>query len=70
MRNPFRRSSDAELAATRYEGRESATDSAARGRRAGHRRSIPGAAAQGQAWEDDDRARERRGGDRLTDWEG
>lgn len=43
--------------ATRYEGRESASDRAARKRREGHRRSIPKAAAQGQAWEDRDRQR-------------
>lgn len=30
-------------------------------RRAGHRRSIPKAAAQGQAWEDRDRAQDRKG---------
>ncbi|MFJ9128919.1 hypothetical protein ACIRJS_32940 [Streptomyces sp. NPDC102340] len=64
----FRRTSDTDLAATKYEGRESATDKAARGRREGHRRSIPATAAQGQAWEDKDREAERRGGDRYTDW--
>jgi hypothetical protein len=37
-------------------------------RRAAHRRSIGKAAAQGQAWEQDDRARERRGGWRRTTW--
>ncbi|MER5213683.1 hypothetical protein ABT063_24705 [Streptomyces sp. NPDC002838] len=37
-------------------------------RRAGHRRSIPEAAAEGQAWEDADRARDRRG-DRDTNWD-
>lgn len=68
MKNPFRRTSDAELAA-RYEGRESASDEAARKRRENHRRHIPDAAAKGQAWEDADRAAERRGGDRLTDWD-
>ncbi|MCX5326335.1 hypothetical protein [Streptomyces sp. NBC_00120] len=55
--------------ARRYEGRESASDEAARKRRTGHRRSVPGAAAQGQAWEDRDRASERRGGDRVTNWD-
>ncbi|MGW6481299.1 hypothetical protein ACWGDS_25960 [Streptomyces sp. NPDC055059] len=64
----FSRRSDAETAATKYEGRESATAKAARGRREGHRRSVPGTAAKGQAWEDADRASERRGGDRVTNW--
>ncbi|MEU9557999.1 hypothetical protein [Streptomyces fumanus] len=45
--------------ADRYEGRESASDQAARRRREGHRRSIPKAAAKGQAWEDRDRQRRR-----------
>ncbi|MFE6989192.1 hypothetical protein, partial [Streptomyces pharetrae] len=48
--------------AARYEGRESASETAARRRRRGHRRSIPDAAHQGQAWEDQDRARDQRGG--------
>ncbi|WP_327671856.1 MULTISPECIES: hypothetical protein [unclassified Streptomyces] len=65
----FRRTSDADLAATKYEGCESATDKAARGRREGHRRHVPDAAAKGQAWEDKDRAAERRGRDRVTDWD-
>jgi hypothetical protein len=47
--------------AARYDG-PSASESAAAKRRAGHRRSIPGAAAAGQAWEDRDRAQDRRGG--------
>lgn len=54
--------------ARQYKGRESASDEAARKRRTGHRRSVPDAAAEGQAWEDRDRARERRGGDRITNW--
>ncbi|MFD8774527.1 hypothetical protein [Streptomyces sp. NPDC059916] len=58
----FSRRSEAEIAAT------PATDKAARGRREGHRRSIPGTAAAGQAWEDADRARESNGKDRVTDW--
>jgi hypothetical protein len=36
-------------------------------RRRAHRRSVREAAAEGQAWDDDDRARDRRG-DRHTDW--
>jgi hypothetical protein len=48
--------------AAKYEGRESATDKAARRRREGHRRSTGRTAAQGQAWEDADRQRDRRGG--------
>ncbi|WP_326779698.1 hypothetical protein OG481_02050 [Streptomyces longwoodensis] len=40
-------------AATKYAGRESATDRAARKRREGHhRRGADRAAAKGQAWED------------------
>ncbi|MET8475416.1 hypothetical protein ABZY90_19630 [Streptomyces sp. NPDC006422] len=68
MKNPFRRTSDAELAA-RYEGRESASEEAARKRRASHHRHVPAAAAEGQTWEDKDRAADRRGRDRLTDWD-
>ena len=50
---------DRQLAATRYAGRESASDSAARSRRAGHRNSgAKRAARAGQAWEDADRDRE------------
>lgn len=41
MKNPFRRrASDAETAATRYAGRESATEEAARKRREGHRARV------------------------------
>jgi hypothetical protein len=58
----FTRRSDSELATTRYAGRESATEQAARHRRQGHRRNTGRAAAQGQAWEDRDRQQERRGG--------
>jgi hypothetical protein len=50
---------DQQRAATKYAGRESATQQAARGRRQGHRRSILGTARAGQAWEDQDRAYER-----------
>jgi hypothetical protein len=50
---------DRQLAATKYAGRESATDRAARSRRQGHRRNTTQAARQGQAWEDRDRAQER-----------
>lgn len=57
--NPFRVGADRQLAATKYAGRESATDRAARQRRTGHRRSLLGTAQQGQAWEDQDRADER-----------
>jgi hypothetical protein len=53
---------DRQLAETRYAGRESASDRAARQRREGHRRNVTAAARQGQAWEDRDRAQERRGG--------
>lgn len=54
---------DHQRAATRYEGRESASASASRTRREGHRRSgARRAARQGQAWEDADRARDRKGG--------
>lgn len=60
----LRRRSDKELAATKYAGRESASQRAARvedddsaSRRRGHRRSLLGAARQGQAWEDRDRSR-------------
>jgi hypothetical protein len=51
----FNRGSDRDLAADRYAGRESATESAARQRRSGHRRSIGRIAREGQAWEDHDR---------------
>lgn len=50
---------DQQRAATKHQGRESATQQAARSRRQGHRRSILGTARQGQAWEDADRANER-----------
>lgn len=42
--------------AAKYDG-PSASETAAAKRRAGHRRSIPKAAAKGQAWEDRDRER-------------
>lgn len=51
---------DRELAATKYAGRESASDKAARKRRENHRaRGIRQAAARGEAWETRDRARYR-----------
>lgn len=54
---------DRELAATKYQGRESATASAARQRRASHRRTgATRAAREGQAWEDNDRQREKNRG--------
>jgi hypothetical protein len=54
---------DHQRAADRYEGRESASDSAARSRRQSHKRSgATRAARQGQAWEDADRANDRKGG--------
>jgi hypothetical protein len=50
---------DRQLAASKYAGRESATDRAARQRRQNHRRTgAAQAATQGQAWEDRDRAQE------------
>ncbi|MFJ1650080.1 hypothetical protein ACIOC2_01430 [Streptomyces sp. NPDC088337] len=49
--------SDRELAATKYTGRESASDRAARRRREGHRRNLTRTAREGQAWEDRDRRR-------------
>jgi hypothetical protein len=53
---------DHERAATRYEGRESASAEASRRRREGHRRNVTAAAREGQAWEARDRAQDRRGG--------
>ncbi|MGQ4350476.1 hypothetical protein [Streptomyces sp. SAS_275] len=65
----FSRRSDSDLAKTKYEGRESATESAGRARRAGHRNGgARRAARDGQAWEDRDRAQDRTGRDRLTLW--
>ncbi|MGW3135924.1 hypothetical protein [Streptomyces sp. NPDC001139] len=46
--------------AARYDG-PSASETAAAKRRAGHRRNIARAAAQGEAWEDADRSRFRTG---------
>lgn len=58
----FNRGNDRDLAATRYEGRESATASAARTRRDRHHSSgATRAARQGQQWEDRDRQQDRRG---------
>lgn len=59
---------DHERATTQYAGRESASDEAARRRREGHRRNVTKAARQGQAWEDRDRARDRKGGTRTWTW--
>lgn len=59
---------DRQLAATKYAGRESASAEASRRRREGHRRSIREAADAGEAWEQADRRRDRRGGWRRTDW--
>ncbi|MFE3031550.1 hypothetical protein ACFXKY_07865 [Streptomyces canus] len=53
----FNRGGDHQLAKTKYADRESASDRAARTRRAGHRRNTTAAARQGQAWEDADRQR-------------
>lgn len=53
---------DHERAATQYEGRESASESAGRKRREGHRRGgATKAARRGQAWEDRDRLDEHYG---------
>jgi hypothetical protein len=53
---------DRKLAATKYAGRESATDRAARKRRESyHRNGIQRAAREGQAWEDRDRQQDRKG---------
>ncbi len=48
--------------ATKYEGRESASESAASRRRQGHRRNLTKTARKGQAWEDRDRQQDRKGG--------
>lgn len=37
-------------------------------RRAAHRRNVTKVARQGQAWEDKDRANDRKGGWRITYW--
>lgn len=50
---------DHQRAATKYAGRESASETAARKRRQGHRRSIAKAAAQAERWEQQDRRRYR-----------
>ena len=60
---------DRHLAEETYADRESATDQAARQRREGHRRSIRNAADAGEAWEQADRRRDRRGGWRHTNWD-
>lgn len=55
--------------ASRYEGRESASETAARKRHERYWRSgVAKAAREGQAWEDADRASERRGRTRVTRW--
>jgi hypothetical protein len=48
--------------AAQYDGRESASAASARKRREGHRRNATRADRQGQAWEDRDRASDRKGG--------
>jgi hypothetical protein len=53
---------DQQRAATKYAGRESASETAARRRREGHRRNVTRAARKGQAWEDRDRLQDRKGG--------
>lgn len=59
---------DRQLAETKYAGRESASDSAARSRRTSHRNGgATRAARAGQAWEDSDRDRET---GRRTRWGG
>ena len=50
---------DRQLAQTRYADQTSATETASAARRAGHRSSIPGAAAQGEKWEIKDREKWR-----------
>lgn len=53
---------DHQLAATQYAGRESASDRAARKRRERyHNGGATKTAREGQAWEDADRQREKRG---------
>lgn len=59
---------DQQRAETKYADRESASQTAARKRRQGHHRNTQAAARQGQAWETRDRARDRKGGWRSTDW--
>lgn len=53
---------DRQRAATKYAGRESASATAARRRREGHRRNLTKTARVGQAWEDRDRLQDRKGG--------
>jgi hypothetical protein len=53
---------DRQLAETKYAGRESASQTAARARRNSHRNGgARRAARDGQAWEDRDRAQDNRG---------
>lgn len=53
---------DRERAATKYAGRESASDRAARKRRESyHRKGVQRAADQGEAWLARDRAQDRKG---------
>lgn len=60
---------DRKRAAEKYAGRESATDRATRKRREAYwRTGVRQADRQGQKWEDADRAADRRGGIRLTNW--
>lgn len=54
---------DRARAAEKYAGRESASEKAARKRRESyHRRGVQNAARKGQAWEERDRAQDRKGG--------
>lgn len=54
---------DRQRAATQYAGRESASAAASRKRRENyHRNGVARAAKKGQAWEDRDRAQDRKGG--------
>ncbi|TXJ78603.1 hypothetical protein E2C11_16485 [Streptomyces lavendulae] len=53
---------DHQRSADKYEGRESASDRAARKRREGHHRGgAQRAARTGQAWEDRDRSQDTKG---------
>ncbi|MFF4834080.1 hypothetical protein [Streptomyces sp. NPDC001315] len=59
--NPFRSGGDRQLAETRYAGRESASETAAKARRQAYKRNVTKTARKGQAWEDRDRQQDRRG---------
>ncbi|MEU3602250.1 hypothetical protein ABZ714_26560 [Streptomyces sp. NPDC006798] len=53
---------DTRMAASTYNGRESATERASRRRRAAHHRSAAKVDREGQAWEDRERRSQDRGG--------